>query len=84
VLERPNTVQSVARGLSANEIRRLLAVIRIRKRKYEERQAIRAPTVVDGGSRPDAPTPCAHAKTWAGPTSSGEANRERSGHSIRA
>ena len=31
-------------------------LIRIRNRKYEEKQAIRAPTVADDGSLPEAPT----------------------------
>jgi hypothetical protein len=37
--------------------------IRMRNRKYEERQAILAPTVAEDGSLPEAPTPCAQART---------------------
>jgi len=58
--------------------------IRMRKREKLDKQAIRAPTVADEGSRPGAPMPWAQARTWADVTVSGEPTRPKNGHSIRA
>jgi hypothetical protein len=56
-----------------------------RNLKYELKQAIRAPTVVDDGTRPESPIPCAHAMTSGGLTSGGVLpSRLKSGHNMPA
>src|SRR5450759_3908122 len=58
--------------------------IRMRKRKNEDRHAIRAPIVVDEGVRPERPMPWTQASTSPGFTRSGVKLRSaKNGQSIR-
>ena len=57
--------------------------IRIRKREKDDRQAIRAPTVVPEGVRSERPMPWTQASTSAGLTLSGVRLRSaKNGHNI--